>query len=103
MKSHSIMPAPPDFLDKLTRRYGQLVTFQEVAIALRYPTISAARQANNRGTFPIRLVRVGSQRGLVASVQTLADYLWELQERVRLEGGSHSSAGEGGEAMKNEA
>jgi len=77
------MPAPPDLLDKLTQQYGQLLTFEEVATALRYPTIQAARKAQNRGQFPIRLVRVGAQRGLFASVQSLADYLWDLQQGTR--------------------
>lgn len=74
------MPAPVTLLDSLTQRYGQLLTLDEVAEVLRYPSVQAARKAHSRGQLPIRLFHIGPRRGLFASAGAMADYLWRLQE-----------------------
>jgi len=81
-----LMSAPADLLNSLTQRYGQLLTLEEVAEVLRYPSAQAARKAHNRGQLPIRMFRIGPRRGLFASAGALADYLSRLEESVN--GGS---------------
>lgn len=80
------MSSPNVFFDSLTQRYGQLLTLEEVAQVLRYPSVQAVRAAHSRGQLPIPLFRMGPRRRLFASAGALADYL------LRLEGNSEGSA-----------
>ena len=81
-----LMTVSTDLRESLTQRYGQLLTLEEVAQVLRYPSIQAARKAHSRGQLPIRMFRMGPRRGLFASAGALADYLSRLEES--LNGGS---------------
>ncbi len=57
----------------------QVVTTQQVAALLSYPSASAVRQAHQRGTLPVPLYRLGSRRRLLAR---LADIERVLSERL---------------------
>lgn len=56
-----------------------VITTQQVAALLSYPSASAVRQAHQRGTLPIPLYRLGSRRRLLAR---LADIEKVLSERL---------------------
>lgn len=76
------MPSPDTLLASLTQRYGQLLTLEEVAQVLRYPSVQAARTAHSRGQLPVPLFRMGPRRRLFASVGALADYLGSLEGKA---------------------
>lgn len=56
-----------------------VITTQQVATLLSYPSASAVRQAHQRGTLPVPLYRLGNRRRLLAR---LADVEKALTERL---------------------
>ena len=62
----------------LTAQYGELMSMDEVASMLRYPTAGAAHKALKRGTFPIRMMQLPQRRGLFATTRVVAAYLSSL-------------------------
>lgn len=64
----------------LRQRYGELLTLEEVAEVLRYPSANAARKAHSRGKFPLKLNRFPKRAGLFATAKAVAKCLEMLDE-----------------------
>ena len=64
----------------IRRRFGEILDLKELAALLRYPSVTAARQAHARGQFPIPLIKLPNRRGLFATCSGVARYLDELDD-----------------------
>lgn len=62
----------------LRQRFGDVLTLEEAALVLRYPTADAARKARRRGKFPIPVIHLAGRRGWHVSARALATYLANL-------------------------
>jgi len=62
----------------LTAKYGQLLTLEELAVVLRYPSIHAIRKARARGVLPVALLRLPARKALVATAASVAALLATL-------------------------
>src|SRR6185312_12097839 len=60
-----------------------VITTQQVAAMLSYPSASAVRQAHQRGTLPVPLYRMGSRRHLLARLADIEKILTERLEPSR--------------------
>jgi len=56
----------------LRARYGELLQLEDVADVFKYPTVSAVRKANSRGTLPVKLYRFPNKSGFYAKVDEVA-------------------------------
>ena len=63
----------------IAEQYGQLLSLADVAHALRYPSVEAARKAMLRGTFPVEMKKLPPRRGLFVTAKQLAAYLDSLE------------------------
>lgn len=59
-------------LNRLLRKYGELLTLKELAEVLRYPSIGAVRIAAHRGRLPVRLYQFSKKRGKFAKAEEVA-------------------------------
>ena len=70
----------------IAEQYGQLLSLADVAHALRYPSVEAARKAMLPGTFPVEMKKLPPRRGLFVTPKQLATYLdsldFELPEQA---------------------
>ena len=57
----------------LRDKYGELLTLEEVAGILRYKSISAARKALSRKTFPVPMYRFKGRSGYFAKVEEVSE------------------------------
>lgn len=64
--------------ERLGRLYGELVGLDALVHVLHYPSVSALRRANERGTLPIALRKIPGRRGLFALRRELAAWLDQL-------------------------
>ena len=62
----------------LVARYGELLSLQELADLLKYPSKQALRQAHRRGALPVQLIRMPNRRGWFAATRRIAAFLDEL-------------------------
>jgi len=60
-----------------------VITTQQVATLLSYPSASAVRQAHQRGTLPVPLYRLGGRRRLLARLADIEKVLTERLEPSR--------------------
>ena len=59
----------------LRQTYGELLTLQDLASVLRYPSLGAIRQARARGKLPLKLVQLPPRRGWFATPKAVAELL----------------------------
>jgi hypothetical protein len=52
---------------RVLARYGELLTLDDLAAILKYPSPQAVRKAHARGRLPVRLFRLPNRRELFAS------------------------------------
>lgn len=64
--------------ERLFAEYGELLTLEEVANILRYPTSAAFRKAISRGQCPFRIISVEKRRGRFVKTSDLVEYLQSL-------------------------
>ena len=80
------MSLPTQRVRLIAEQYGQLLSLADVAHALRYPSVEAARKAMLRGTFPVEMKKLPPRRGLFVTAKQLATYLdsldFELPEQA---------------------
>lgn len=63
----------------LVKRYGPLLTTQEVAEVLRFRSPQAVLKARTRGNLPVPMTRLPSRRGWFMSSHGLAKYLADVE------------------------
>lgn len=63
----------------LKKRYGVLMTLDEVAEVFRYKSAASARKAHSRGHFPVKLYRFENKSGYYARVEEVIDCLNNMQ------------------------
>lgn len=68
---------------ELRQRFGDVLTLEEAALVLRYPTADAARKARRRGKFPIPAIQLVGRRGWHVSARALATYLATLHDLTK--------------------
>jgi hypothetical protein len=61
--------------ERLFRQYGELVSADELARLLKFPTADALRKAHERGQLPIRMIRMPGRRGFFASTLAVARFI----------------------------
>jgi hypothetical protein len=66
----------------LFEAYGPVLTVDELARVLKYPSASAVRQAHAAGNLPVRLGRFPGRRTLLARTREVAD---AIEQRLALE------------------
>lgn len=67
------IPHDEDDLEaRLRDQFGELLTLEEVAEVMRYPTSDALRKANSRGNAPVKLFKIPNRRGLYARASEVA-------------------------------
>jgi len=64
----------------LRERFGEVLTLSDLAIVLRYPSVSAIRKAKSRGRLPIALVQMPPRRGWFATAGSVAELLCTLED-----------------------
>ncbi len=62
----------------LRERYGNLLTLNDLACVLRYPSVHAIRKAHSRGRLPLPLVKMPPRRGWFATPLAVAELLESL-------------------------
>ena len=62
------------------RKYGELLTLNEIAEVLRYPSTQALRKAYERGTLPLELRRFPNRRGYFATARAVAMVVDSLEQ-----------------------
>lgn len=67
-----------DRLKALRDKYGELLTLEEIAEALKYRNVAAVRKAHSRGTLPVELKRFPHRRGWFATVEAVAQCIENL-------------------------
>ena len=75
----------------LAEKYGELMSLEDVAKALRYPSVQSARKAILRGSFPLNMIRLPPRRGLYIPVKHVAIYLATLD---CVPGSAHGGGGQ---------
>lgn len=60
---------------QLREQYGFLLTVDEVATLLRYPSAAAVRQAHTTGRLPVSLVTLPGRRTLFATTESVVRVL----------------------------
>ena len=63
----------------LRERYGDVLTTSDLAAVLRYPSVGAVNKARSRGLLPLTLVQMPPRRGWFATVEAVAELLYELE------------------------
>lgn len=64
----------------LHEKYGVTLTFEEAAAVLKYPSLTAAKSARQRGTFPIPIRRAGDRH--LCSSADMAAFLEGATQRL---------------------
>lgn len=83
------MTANHDLYTDLLATFGPVLTVEEVAKLLKYPSSNAVRQAHAAGNLPVSLGRFPGRRALFARTCEVADAV----ERLNLQRkGEHSMA-----------
>jgi hypothetical protein len=57
----------------LLEKFGVALTFEEAAAALKYPSLTAAKSARQRGTFPVAIRKAGDRH--LCSAADIAAFL----------------------------
>ena len=63
----------PEIFAELAKKYPLLLTLEQTATILNYPSVNAIRIAYHRGTLPVRMSRVGGH--LSVFLVDVAEYL----------------------------
>lgn len=83
------LPLPKAREDYLRDRYGELLTPEDLAKVLRYPSSEAVLKAHSRGLLPVPLVRFRARRGWYATARVVAECLDELDASLRSKADQH--------------
>jgi hypothetical protein len=67
------MARDPKTYSDLFKAYGPVLTVDELARVLKYPSPSAVRQAHAAGSLPVQLGRFPGRRTLLAKTREVAD------------------------------
>jgi hypothetical protein len=67
------MLSDTDTYTDLFETYGPMLTVDELARVLKYPSASAVRQAHAAGSLPVQLGRFPGRRTLLARTREVAD------------------------------
>jgi len=67
------MPKDIDVYKQLVHDYGMVMTVDELARVLKYPSSNAVRQAHAAGRLPVPLQRFPGRRALFAPTHKVAD------------------------------
>lgn len=70
----------------LLTRYGEMLTLDELAAVLKYPSRQALHQAQRRGRLPVNLIRLPKRRGWFASTREIAKFLDDSLRPTNREG-----------------
>lgn len=69
--------------DELSQQYGELLTTEDIAKILRYPSAEAVVKAHLRGALPVPLAKFPHRRGWYATVEVVAECLDGLDRKLR--------------------
>jgi hypothetical protein len=67
-----------DRLAYFRKKYGELLTIEEVAEVLRYKSVSAVRKAHSRKKIPIKLYRLHGRSGYLARVEEVVECIEKM-------------------------
>lgn len=76
------MVSDTDTYSDLFKAYGPVLTVDELALILKYPSAGAVRQAHAAGNLPVQLGRFPGRRTLLAKTREVAD---AIEQRLALE------------------
>ena len=76
------MTSDTETYSDLFRTYGPVLTVDELARVLKYPSAGAVRQAHAAGNLPVPLGRFPGRRTLLARTREVAD---AIEQRLALE------------------
>ncbi len=68
-----------DIKSSIRRRYGELLTLEEVAELFKFRTVSAVRKAHSRGALPVALYRFPNRTGYYAKADEAAHSIESMQ------------------------
>lgn len=61
--------------DRYFDKYGDFMTLQDLARALKYPSAEAVKKAHARGKLPVTLFRIDGRRNLYGSTQSVVELI----------------------------
>lgn len=71
---------PAERARELRERYGELLTLEDLATVLRYPSLAAIRQARRRRQLPLPLVQLPPRRAWFTTPEAVAQLLNSLDQ-----------------------
>lgn len=69
--------------DQLTKRFGDVLSTEDLATVLRYPSAEAVVKAHSRGVLPVPLEKLPNRRSYFVTARVVAECLDELENRLR--------------------
>lgn len=79
---HGNCSTPPDYAQGLEKRYGMLMTHEEVVRELKFPSLGALRAARQRGALKLQAIKVPGRREHLYLTKQVADVLLDWCSRV---------------------
>lgn len=64
----------------LRNKYGDLLSLEDIATILKYPSVTAIKRAHKRGTLPVKLFKFPNRRKLFTVVTEVSRALDKLEE-----------------------
>ena len=65
---------------ELRRKFGELLTLEDLAPLLRYASVGAVRKARMRGKLPIPVKSIPHRRGWFTTPRAVAEFLEGLEQ-----------------------
>jgi len=78
------LPLAEQLYESLLRRYGPMISGDDLRIALGYPSKDAFRQAIVRTTVPVTVFSIEQRRGKFALTKDVAAWLAEQRHRAAI-------------------
>jgi len=75
------------FLDSFFKKYGALLTLEDVAEVFKFKTIGAVRKAHARRVLPVDLYRFPNRTGFYAKVEEVAESIVKMEVSKPVESG----------------
>jgi len=66
-------------LDSLIKKYGMLLTLEDIAEVFKFKTIGAVRKAHSRGVLPVDLYTFSNKTGFYAKVEEVSESIDKMK------------------------
>lgn len=76
---HNLAILEKQLVTDLERRYGALISGENLRLILGYPSLAAFRQAHSRGVLPIPVFAIAHRKGKFALVRDVAQWLAKVR------------------------